>query len=255
MDADRNQKESGKTHFGFREVPTAEKSGLVAGVFRSVAGRYDLMNDLMSIGAHRLWKRYAVALTNARAGQQILDVAGGSGDITALLAQRVGPTGRVVLSDINDAMLNVGRERLADQGIAGNVDFVRTDAEQLSFPDDRFDAVTIAFGLRNVTHIDRALQSMHRVLKPGGCLIVLEFSHVTIEPLRRLYDMYSFNVLPLLGRAVAGDAPSYRYLAESIRRHPNQETLKRMMEEAGFARVSYHNLSAGIVAAHKGYKV
>lgn len=250
-----DNKEPGTTHFGFQEVPTSQKSGLVAGVFRSVAGRYDLMNDLMSMGIHRFWKRYAVALTNARAGQKVLDVAGGSGDMTALLVERVGPTGRVVLSDINEAMLDVGRARLADRGIAGNVDFVRADAERLSFPDDYFDGVTIAFGLRNVTHIDRALRSMYRVLKPGGCLVVLEFSRVTIEPLRKLYDVYSFNLLPLLGRVVADDAASYRYLAESIRRHPDQETLKHMMEQAGFERVRYHNLSGGIVAVHKGYKI
>jgi demethylmenaquinone methyltransferase/2-methoxy-6-polyprenyl-1,4-benzoquinol methylase len=248
-------KKSDTTHFGYREVPAAEKSNLVADVFRSVAGRYDLMNDLMSVGIHRFWKRYAVAMTNARPGQRVLDVAGGSGDMTALLVERVGSSGRVVLSDINDAMLEVGRARLADQGIAGNVDFVRADAERLSFPDDYFDCVTIAFGLRNVTHVDRALQSMYRVLKPGGCLVVLEFSRVTREPLRRLYDVYSFNILPLLGRIVADDEGSYRYLAESIRRHPDQETLTRMMEQAGFERVRYHNLSAGVVAVHKGYKL
>lgn len=248
-------KDSSTTHFGFRDVPEAAKSGLVAGVFRSVAGRYDLMNDLMSFGIHRFWKRYAAGQCPVRAGQRVLDVAGGSGDMTALLAPRVGAGGQVVLSDINDAMLEVGRTRLTDRGIAGNVEFVRADAERLPFPDDHFDCVTIAFGLRNVTHIDRALASMFRVLKPGGCLVVLEFSRVRLEPLRRVYDAYSFNVLPLLGRLVAGDEASYRYLAESIRRHPDQETLKAMMEQAGFERVRYYNLSEGIVALHKGYKI
>ena len=248
------KKDSGTTHFGFQEVPVSAKSGLVAGVFRSVAGRYDLMNDLMSFGIHRAWKQYALGLTGARTGQQALDVAGGSGDMTALLAPRVGPSGRVVLSDINDAMLDVARARLADRGIAGNVDFVRADAERLPFADDRFDCVTIAFGLRNVTHTDAALRSMFRVLRPGGCLVVLEFSRVTRAPLRRIYDAYSFNILPLLGRIVANDAGSYRYLAESIRRHPDQETLRGMMEQAGYERVRYHNLSGGIVAVHKGYK-
>lgn len=249
------REDSRTTHFGFREVPDAEKTRLVGQVFRSVAQRYDLMNDLMSFGVHRLWKRFAAAQCPARPGRRVLDVAGGSGDMTALLAPRVGLRGRVVLSDINDAMLDVGRARLADRGIAGNVDFVRADAERLPFPDDAFDCVVIAFGLRNVTHVDRALQSMFRVLQPGGCLVVLEFSRVTSAPLRRVYDAYSFNVLPLLGCVVAGDEASYRYLAESIRRHPDQETLKGMMEQAGFERVRYYNLSAGIVALHKGYKL
>lgn len=242
------------THFGFREVPANAKSGLVADVFRSVAGRYDLMNDLMSFGVHRLWKRFSVSFCGVHKGDRVLDVAGGSGDMTALLAPIVGDTGSVVLSDINDAMLDVGRARLADCGIVANVEFVRADAESLPFADDHFDCITIAFGLRNVTHIDHALQSMFRVLKPGGRLIVLEFSHVTLAPLKPLYDAYSFKVLPLLGRMVAGDEESYRYLAESIRRHPDQETLKAMMAQAGFERVSYYNLSGGIVALHRGYK-
>lgn len=243
------------THFGFREVPEDAKGRLVGEVFRSVAGRYDLMNDLMSFGAHRLWKQLAANTSGVRAGQRVLDVAGGSGDMTALLAPRVGPSGHIVLSDINDAMLDVGRARLADRGIVGNVGFVRADAERLPFPEDYFDCVTIAFGLRNVTHIDRALASMYRVLKPGGRLLVLEFSRVTLAPLKPLYDAYSFNILPWLGRFVAGDEASYRYLAESIRRHPDQETLKDMMTQAGFERVSYNNLSGGIVALHKGYKL
>jgi demethylmenaquinone methyltransferase / 2-methoxy-6-polyprenyl-1,4-benzoquinol methylase len=241
------------THFGFREVRASEKRSLVGEVFRSVAESYDLMNDLMSFGVHRLWKRHAAALCAVRSGNRVLDVAGGSGDMTALLAHNVGPSGTVVLSDINEAMLEVGRSRLADRGIAGNVDFVRADAECLPFADDYFDCVVIAFGLRNVTHIDRAVSSMWRVLKPGGRLIVLEFSRVTAA-LRPLYDAYSFNVLPLLGRFVARDEASYRYLAESIRRHPDQETLKQMLERAGFERVNYFNLSGGIVAIHRGYK-
>lgn len=248
-------KESGTTHFGYRDVPTGAKRGMVASVFRSVARRYDLMNDLMSLGVHRIWKQFAIGSMNLRPGQWVLDVAGGSGDMAASAAARVGREGHVVLSDINEAMLDVGRGRLSDRGIAGNVDFVRADAEQLPFASDSFNGVVIAFGLRNVTHIDRALQSMSRVLKPGGCLVVLEFSRVTVEPLRRVYDAYSFNVLPVLGRLVAKDEDSYRYLAESIRRHPDQETLKRMMEQAGFERVRYYNLSAGIVAVHKGYKL
>lgn len=247
--------ESDSTHFGYRSVPTDAKRGMVASVFRSVARRYDLMNDLMSFGVHRFWKKFAIGLMNLRPGQRVLDVAGGSGDMTALAADRVGHDGRIVLSDINDAMLEVGRDRLADRGVAGNVDFVRADAERLPFASDHFDRVIIAFGLRNVTHIDRALLSMWRVLKPGGCLVVLEFSRVTVDPLRRVYDAYSFNVLPLLGRFVANDEDSYRYLAESIRRHPDQEMLRQMMGQAGFERVRYHNLSAGVVAVHKGYKL
>lgn len=242
------------THFGYREVSVEAKSGLVGEVFRSVAGRYDLMNDLMSFGVHRLWKRYAVSLCTVRAGNRVLDVAGGSGDMMALLAPLVGPSGRVVLSDINEAMLDTGRSKLIDRGIVENIDFVRADAERLPFPEDHFDCVTIAFGLRNVTHIDKALSSMFRVLKPGGRLVVLEFSRVTLAPLQPLYDAYSFNILPILGRFIANDEASYRYLAESIRRHPDQETLKNMMQQSGFERVTYHNLSGGIVALHKGYK-
>lgn len=243
-----------RTHFGFREVPTGAKSGLVADVFRSVATRYDLMNDLMSLGVHRFWKQFAVGAGAIRRGQRVLDLAGGTGDLAARIAERVGSQGQVVLADINDAMLEVGRARLADRGIAGNVEFVRADAERLPFPSDHFDRITIAFGLRNVTHIDRALRSMYRVLKPGGCALVLEFSRPH-EALRPLYDAYSFNVLPFLGRVVAGDEASYRYLAESIRRHPDQERLRVMMADAGFERVRYYNLSAGIVALHKGYKL
>ncbi len=244
----------GTTHFGFREVPEAAKSGMVADVFRSVASKYDLMNDLMSLGTHRLWKQFADAEANVRAGERVLDLAGGSGDMARKFARRAGPRGEIVLADINDAMLEVGRARFADAGVAGNVEFVQADAECLPFPDDHFDCICIAFGLRNVTHQDRALASMFRVLKPGGRALVLEFSKPVIEPLGKVYDVYSFSVLPWLGKVVAKDEGSYRYLAESIRKHPDQETLKRMMEAAGFGRVQYHNLSGGIVALHKGYK-
>ncbi len=243
-----------KTHFGFREVPESEKDGLVAGVFHSVAGKYDLMNDLMSLGAHRLWKQFATEASGVRGGFRVLDVAGGTGDMAAKFALRVGRRGQVVIADINSSMLEVGRGRLADQGFAGNVDFVQANAENLPFPEDYFDRVSIAFGLRNVTHIDRALASMFRVLKPGGALLVLEFSRPAVPGLSRLYDAYSFNVLPWLGRVVVQDEGSYRYLAESIRKHPDQETLKGMMQRAGFERVQYFNLAGGIVALHKGYK-
>jgi demethylmenaquinone methyltransferase/2-methoxy-6-polyprenyl-1,4-benzoquinol methylase len=242
------------THFGFRDVPAGAKAGLVAEVFRSVASKYDLMNDLMSLGAHRLWKQFADAEANVRAGERVLDLAGGSGDMALKFARRVGPRGQVVLADINDAMLEVGRARLTDAGQAGNVEFVRADAEALPFPDDHFDCVCIAFGLRNVTRQDRALASMFRVLKPGGRALVLEFSKPALPGLGRLYDAYSFSVLPWLGRHVARDEAAYRYLAESIRKHPDQETLKTMMEAAGFGRAHYFNLSGGIVALHKGYK-
>jgi demethylmenaquinone methyltransferase/2-methoxy-6-polyprenyl-1,4-benzoquinol methylase len=244
----------GTTHFGFRDVPESAKAGMVAEVFRSVASKYDLMNDLMSFGAHRLWKRFADAEANVRAGERVLDLAGGSGDMTIRFARRVGARGQVVLADINDAMLEIGRGRLADAGLAGNVEFVRADAEALPFPDDHFDCVCIAFGLRNVTHQDRALASIERVLKPGGRVLVLEFSKPALEPLGKAYDLYSFSVLPWLGRVVAKDEDSYRYLAESIRKHPDQATLTRMMETAGFGRVRYFNLAGGIVALHKGYK-
>jgi demethylmenaquinone methyltransferase/2-methoxy-6-polyprenyl-1,4-benzoquinol methylase len=241
------------THFGYREVPVQEKTRLVHQVFESVADNYDLMNDLMSLGVHRLWKRYFVATSAVGPGDRVLDLAGGTGDISALLGRRVGGTGRVLLTDINPAMLRLGRQRLEDQGLVGNIDYALVNAETLPFRDGHFDAVTIAFGLRNVTDKDRALREMHRVLKPGGKAIILEFSRVHPPMLSKLYDGYSFGVLPLLGRFVAQDADSYQYLAESIRKHPAQEELADMMREAGFASVRYQNLSGGIVAIHGGY--
>ncbi len=240
------------THFGFRQVPVAEKAQRVRGVFDSVADNYDLMNDLMSVGVHRLWKRYAIGMADIRPGQQALDLAGGTGDITRLLAPRVGDAGHVVLTDINAAMLENGRRTLLDNGISGNVTFARVNAEQLPFPDNSFDLVTIAFGLRNVTDKQAALDSIYRVLKPGGRLLVLEFSKPA-KALKPAYDFYSFNILPRLGRLIAKDEESYRYLAESIRMHPDQDSLQTMMQQAGFERCDYHNLSGGIVAIHRGY--
>jgi demethylmenaquinone methyltransferase/2-methoxy-6-polyprenyl-1,4-benzoquinol methylase len=243
------------TDFGFERVPWAEKAGRVRAVFSSVAGKYDVMNDLMSFGVHRLWKQFALSLTGLRAGQSALDVAGGTGDLTRGLARQVGKTGRVVLSDINRSMLEAGRDRLVDRGYAGNVHYLAADAERLPFADDCFDCVTIGFGLRNVTDKAAALRSMHRVLKPGGQLLVLEFSKPVAPGLKPLYDAYSFNLLPLMGRLVADDAASYRYLAESIRMHPDQETLLAMLRDAGFGEARYHNLTGGIVAVHRGYKI
>ena len=243
------------THFGYREVPVTEKQKLVGAVFTSVAARYDLMNDLMSFGMHRLWKRHFVASSGVRAGDRVLDLAGGTGDIAALLLPRVGAAGSVVVGDINAAMLGVGRDRLTDRGLVRGLDWAQLDAEALPFPDRSFDAVTIAFGLRNVTDKDRALTEMQRVLKPGGRALVLEFSRVTQSWLVPLYDLHSFHVLPRLGQLVVGDADSYRYLAESIRKHPDQATLKAMMETAGFAHVEVRNLGAGILAIHRGYRL
>ena len=239
------------THFGFRAVPEHEKASRVAGVFDSVAARYDLMNDLMSGGLHRLWKRFTVEQSGLRPGQRVLDVAGGTADLAIQFARRVGTQGEVVLTDINPAMLARGRDRMLDAGIAAPA--VQCDAEHLPFPDAHFDCVSVAFGLRNMTHKDRALAEMRRVVKPGGRLLVLEFSRVW-EPLRPLYDTYSLKVLPLLGKLVANDSASYRYLAESIRVHPDQEELKTLMEQAGLERVEYFNLSAGVVALHRGYR-
>ena len=239
------------THFGFQSVPEAEKAARVRAVFESVAGKYDLMNDLMSGGLHRAWKAFAIGQSGARPGQQVLDVAGGTGDLARDLARRVGPTGQVWLTDINNAMLAHGRDRLLDRGL--DLPVAQCDAEHLPFPDGMFDLVTVAFGLRNMTHKDNALKEMCRVLKPGGRLLVLEFSRVW-KPLAGVYDAYSFGLLPWMGKLVAGDEASYRYLAESIRKHPDQETLKSMMSEAGFDRVDFFNMSAGVVALHRGFK-
>jgi len=247
---------SGKTtHFGFQQIPLQEKTRRVAEVFHSVASRYDLMNDLMSLGMHRLWKRFAIAHAGIRPGQQVLDVAGGTGDLSARIARRVGPQGRVVLSDINASMLGLGRDRLTDQGLAGNIDYVQADAERLPFAGDSFDVVTIAFGLRNVTDKQAALASMQRVLKPGGCLLVLEFSQVVLPLLKRLYEPYSFRLIPWIGERVTGDRDSYQYLVESIRRHPDQQTLLGMLAQAGLEMASCNNLSGGIVAVHRAYKL
>jgi len=242
----------GTTHFGYREVPVGEKQKLVGEVFSSVAGKYALMNDLMSLGVHRVWKRYFVATAQVKAGDRVLDLAGGTGDIAALLRERVGEAGEVVLGDINGAMLRVGRDRMTDRGNVRGFEYVQCNAEKLPYPDASFDLVTIAFGLRNVTDKDAALREMLRVLKVGGQARVLEFSEVRAEWFKPVYDFHSFRVLPRLGKLFAQDADSYQYLAESIRRHPPQEELKAMMERAGFARVSYRNLNAGIVAIHTG---
>lgn len=243
------------THFGFEEVPREQKPARVRGVFDSVAGQYDLMNDLMSMGLHRLWKRMAISLLAPQPGEHALDLAAGTGDLSAALAKRVGRDGHVVSSDINAAMLGRGRDRLIDQGVVGNVAWVLADAEKLPFAGTAFDAVSIGFGLRNVTDQRAALAEMHRVLRPGGRALVLEFSRPVVPALAPLYDWYSFNVLPTLGRYVAGDADSYRYLAESIRMHPDQQSLRELMEAAGFRRCQYFNLAGGIVAIHRGYRV
>jgi len=241
-----------KTHFGFETVDETEKAKKVAGVFTSVASKYDIMNDLMSVGLHRIWKRFAVGQANVHQGQRVLDIAGGSGDLSRLFLDKVGSTGQVVLTDINNAMLRVGRDRLLDEGLATPT--AQCDAEHLPFPDNYFDVVSIAFGLRNVTHKDAALREMKRVLKPGGRVIVLEFSKVA-KPLEKMYDLYSFKLLPKMGELIANDADSYRYLAESIRMHPGQEELKQMMVDAGLERVEYFNMTGGVVAVHRGYKL
>jgi demethylmenaquinone methyltransferase/2-methoxy-6-polyprenyl-1,4-benzoquinol methylase len=242
-----------ETDFGFEKVAWGDKAQRVRGVFDSVAGRYDLMNDLMSAGTHRLWKRFALSCTNLRAGQRALDVAGGTGDLSLGMLQQVGPTGLVVLTDINAQMLTRGRDRLIDKGHVANSRVVQANAERLPFRSGQFNCVTIGFGLRNVTDKPAALASMRSVLKPGGQLIVLEFSQLAIPALRPLYDAYSFKILPKLGKLVTGDADSYRYLAESIRKHPDQETLLAMMRDAGLENCSYQNLSGGVVAVHRGY--
>lgn len=242
------------THFGFKSVPAEQKVAMVADVFHSVAAKYDIMNDVMSMGIHRLWKRFTIDCSGVRPGQQVLDLAGGTGDIAALFSRRVGANGKVVLADINESMLNVGRDKLRDLGLINNIEFVQANAEALPFADNSFDIISIGFGLRNVTDKDAALRSMFRVLKPGGRLLVLEFSKPTHDWLSKAYDLYSFRLLPFMGQLIANDKESYQYLAESIRMHPDQETLKQMMAEAGFSEVSYHNMTGGIVALHRGYK-
>ena len=242
------------THFGYQDVPVDDKADLVKGVFDSVASRYDVMNDLMSAGMHRLWKRYTIQHANARPGHVVLDLAGGTGDLAREFARIVGERGRVVLADINAAMLEHGRRRLVDAGVAGNVELAQVNAEELPFADNTFDRITIAFGLRNVTNKEAALAEMHRVLKPGGKALILEFSRPS-SAIKPAYDLYSFKVLPLLGRLIAKDPDSYQYLAESIRMHPDQETLLGMMQDAGFERCRFSNLTAGIVALHTGYKI
>ncbi|WP_417551975.1 bifunctional demethylmenaquinone methyltransferase/2-methoxy-6-polyprenyl-1,4-benzoquinol methylase UbiE [Marinomonas fungiae] len=248
------QDKENTTHFGFKQIPTDQKVDAVAQVFHSVAAKYDIMNDLMSGGIHRLWKRHTISQSGVRAGQKVLDIAGGTGDLTAKFSRLVGQSGQVILADINDSMLKVGRDKLANLGVVGNVQYVQANAEELPFPDNTFDCITIAFGLRNVTDKSKALASMQRVLKPGGRLLVLEFSKPETECLSTIYDHYSFRLLPFMGKVIANDSESYRYLAESIRMHPDQETLKGMMEEVGFERVTYQNMTGGIVALHKGFK-
>lgn len=243
------------THFGFQDVPVDEKASRVADVFHSVAARYDVMNDLMSFGIHRLWKRLTIERAGVRPGHRVLDIAGGTGDLALKFSRIVGPAGQVILADINASMLNIGRDKLIDNGAGGNVDYVQANAECLPFPDNSFDCITIAFGLRNVTDKDKALASMARILKPGGRLLVLEFSTPLNPLLSKAYDEYSFRLLPRIGELVAGDADSYRYLAESIRMHPDQQTLKAMIEAAGLERVEFTNLTGGIVALHRGIKL
>ena len=242
------------THFGYEKVDVKDKAKRVAGVFHSVAAKYDIMNDVMSGGIHRIWKQFTIELSGVRAGHKVLDIAGGTGDLTKKFSRIVGPTGQVVLADINESMLNVGRDKLIDSGIAGNVVYAQADAQYLPFPDNSFDCISIAFGLRNVTDKDLAIASMLRVLKPGGRLLILEFTKPQNALVEKAYDFYSFKILPTMGQLVAQDAESYRYLAESIRMHPDQETLKGMMDTAGFAQTKYYNMTGGIVALHTGIK-
>lgn len=242
------------TDFGYKNIPCSEKTAQVKAVFHSVAAKYDLMNDLMSLGMHRLWKQFTVALSQIQASDKILDIAGGTGDLTKAFSQRLNEEGKVILFDINTAMLQIGRDRLIDAGHIDNSYVLQGNAECLPFADDYFDCITIAFGLRNITHKMTALQSMYRVLKPGGQLLVLEFSKPVLAPLRALYDHYSFNVIPKLGQWITHDATSYHYLVESIRRHPDQENLKSLILESGFDHCDYHNLSGGIVALHRAWK-
>lgn len=243
------------THFGFEEVPVQEKQRRVAEVFTSVAGRYDLMNDVMSMGMHRLWKPFAVAASGAKKGHSVLDLAGGTGDMASLLARRVGSSGGITLADINGEMLNVGRDRLINKGLVANIHYVQANAEALPFPDNSFDVVTIAFGLRNVTHKEAALAAMYRVLKPGGRLTILEFSKLVVPVLDKIYEQYSFKVIPQMGKLITGDRESYQYLVESIRKHPDQETLLEMLSEAGFSMNTCNNLTGGVVAVHRGVKL
>ena len=252
MTSDNKQQDS--THFGYQDVPASEKAGMVADVFHSVAGKYDIMNDAMSLGIHRLWKKFAVAQAGVRPGQTVLDLACGTGDLTMKMSPQAGPDGLVIASDINASMLQNGRDRLTDKGIINNVLYVQSDAEKLPFADNSVDRITIGFGLRNVTDQNAALASMYRCLRPGGRLVILEFSKPVLPGLDKIYDLYSFKILPRLGRMIANDEASYRYLAESIRKHPDQQTLNNMMADAGFDRPHYHNLRGGIVAVHKGYK-
>lgn len=255
LDKRRNAQKNETTHFGYQQVKLAEKQQKVADVFRSVAPKYDLMNDLMSLGIHRIWKRFTLELTGLRKGHKVLDLAGGTGDLALKFAPIVGPDGLVVLADINDAMLAIGRDRLIDHGNLTNTRVAQVNAESLPFADNTFNCITIAFGLRNVTDKQKAIESMLRVLKPGGRLLILEFSKPVVKPLSKLYDLYSFAVLPRLGKLVANDSDSYQYLAESIRMHPDQATLKGMMEQAGFVNCDYFNMTGGIVAIHRGFKV
>jgi len=250
-----DNKKKHTTHFGYQEVDADAKAGKVADVFKSVAQQYDVMNDVMSFGIHRLWKRYAIELAGLRAGHQVLDIAGGTGDLALKMLPLVGKEGRVILSDINAAMLGKGRERLLDKGIINQVEYIQADAQYLPFADNHFNCITIAFGLRNVTDIPMALKSMYRILKPGGRLLVLEFSKPTMPSLKKIYDTYSFKILPLMGKIIANDEESYRYLAESIRMHPDQVTLKNMLQDAGFESCDYYNLTGGIVAVHRGFKL
>ncbi|OCG15758.1 bifunctional demethylmenaquinone methyltransferase/2-methoxy-6-polyprenyl-1,4-benzoquinol methylase [Gilliamella sp. Fer2-1] len=243
-----------KIDFGYTQVPKQEKVKRVAEVFHSVADKYDVMNDLMSFGIHRIWKKITIEYSSVRKGQKVLDLAGGTGDLTAKFSQLVGDSGLVVLADINESMLKVGRDKLRDKGLFKNIEYVQANAEELPFADNYFDCITISFGLRNVTDKEKALRSIWRVLKPGGRLLILEFSKPQYQILNKAYDLYSFTMLPLMGKIVANDSESYRYLAESIRMHPDQNTLKRMMEDAGFVDVKYHNMTGGIVALHIGFK-